>query len=120
MRTIIAGSRSITNPAVIVEAIAASGFQITEVVSGTAIGVDRLGEQWASRHDIPVIRFPPDWNKYGRAAGFIRNNEMAHYAQALIAVWDGSSHGTHHMINAARERNLRVFVYQPRKKGRHV
>lgn len=46
MRTIIAGSRSITDYALIQKAVSESGFEITEVVSGGAIGVDRLGERW--------------------------------------------------------------------------
>lgn len=115
MKTIIAGSRSITDPAAVIAAVAESGFQITEVVSGAAHGVDRLGEEWARRHEIPIVQFPPDWNKYGRGAGVIRNNEMAAYAEALVAIWDGSSHGTYHMVNAARERGLKVFVYRAGK-----
>src|SRR5690349_2461613 len=119
MKTIIAGSRSITDPKVIVEAVAASGFQITEVVSGCAMGVDRLGEEWARRNDIPLTRFPPDWSKHGRSAGIIRNNQMVEYigfGGALLAIWDGASSGTAHCINAARREGRKVFVYQPGKK----
>lgn len=74
-------------------AVDASGFRITEVVSGVAHGVDKLGERWAQAHKIPVKQFPAQWNKYGNAAGPIRNREMAEYADALIAVWDGQSRG---------------------------
>jgi hypothetical protein len=122
MKTIIAGSRSITDPKVVVEAVAASGFQITEVVSGCAMGVDRLGEEWARRQGIPVTRFPPDWNKHGRSAGIIRNNQMVDYvgfSGALIAIWDGTSNGTAHCISAAKREGRKVFVYRPGKKGRH-
>lgn len=111
MKTIIAGSRTIEDYGVVEAAVEASGFDITEVVSGCARGVDRLGERWAETHQLPIARFPADWKHYGRRAGPIRNNEMVGYAQALIAVWDGTSNGTHHIINAARREGRRVFVY---------
>lgn len=110
MKVIIAGSRSITNQQTVVQAIEQSGFDITEVVSGTARGVDRLGEAWAEQNNVPVKRFPADWRKWGYIGGFKRNEQMAEYADALIAIWDGGSGGTRHMIRIARERGLKVFV----------
>ena len=113
MRVIIAGSRSMTEAVQVTMAIAQSGFVIREVISGGARGVDTLGEAWARTHHIPVRRFPADWRHYGKSAGFRRNEAMAHVADALIAVWDGSSPGTNHMIATARQRGLRLFVWQP-------
>ena len=112
MKTIIAGSREIEDFMHIANAVLASNFEITEVVSGTARGVDKLGEGWASLNDVPIKRFPADWARYGRGAGFARNKEMAIYADALIAVWDGKSRGTKHMINEATIRGLRIFIYE--------
>lgn len=113
MRVIIAGSRSMTDAAQVTMAIAQSGFVIREVISGGARGVDTFGEAWARTHHIPVRRFPAEWQRYGKSAGFRRNEAMAHVADALIAVWDGSSPGTGHMIATARRRGLRLFVWQP-------
>lgn len=112
MKTIIAGSRTINDFAIVQQAIKSSTFNITEVVSGTARGVDRLGEAWASMNDIPIARFPAKWTVYGRSAGFKRNAEMAKYADALIAIWDGRSNGTKNMINNARYEHLKIFVYE--------
>lgn len=114
MKTIIAGSREITDFNLVEDAVKQSGFELTEVVSGTARGVDRLGEQWAEKHGVPVKRFPADWDKYGKAAGHIRNAEMADYANALVALWDGQSRGTKNMINTARKKGLTVYVMQTR------
>lgn len=111
MKTVIAGSRSITDRKIVDEAIQASGFTITEVVSGGARGVDSLGECWASDNNIPVTRFPARWNLHGRSAGPIRNHQMADYADALIAVWDGESKGTLDMITQAKCRGLHVYVH---------
>jgi hypothetical protein len=111
MKVIIAGSREITSYVVVQLAVAGSGFDITEVVSGTARGVDQLGELWAFENDIPVKRFPADWKKYGKSAGYKRNQQMAEYADALIAIWDGKSAGTGHMISIAKMKQLPVYVH---------
>lgn len=81
-----------------------------EIVSGTARGADKLGEQYALNNKIPIIRFPADWNTYGKRAGYLRNQEMAKYADVLIAFWDGKSKGTKHMIDLALKHGLEVLV----------
>jgi len=87
VKTIIAGSRNIVEYKALLDAVEASGFEITEVVSGGARGVGALGERYANEKSIPLKIFPADWESYGRKAGIMRNTEMAHYADALIAVW---------------------------------
>lgn len=111
MKTIIAGSRAITDYEVLCRAIEASKFLITEVVSGGAMGVDSLGERWAQANQIPVRVFKPDWS-LGKRAGMVRNEEMNQYADALIAVWDGVSRGTCDMIGRARQSNKKVYVHR--------
>ena len=110
MKTIIAGSRNITKYTTVEKGINQLPITITEVVSGTARGVDRLGEQWAEKNNIPVKKFPANWDKHGKRAGYLRNAEMAEYADALVAFWDGESRGTEHMINLAKKAGLVVYV----------
>ncbi|CAH9011847.1 putative Mycobacteriophage D29, Gp61 [Vibrio phage 464E53-1] len=86
-----------------------------EIVSGTARGADKLGERFAEEKSIPVKHFPADWDAKGKAAGYIRNAEMAEYADALLAFWDGSSKGTSHMIDLAHKNNLHVSVVNYKK-----
>lgn len=112
MKVILAGSRSITDIEALHTAIRESGFEITEVVCGEAAGADRLGRWWAEQHKIPLASFPADWKKDGRLAGYIRNQRMAGYAEALIAVWDGKSVGTAHMIGVALAGGLKVHVHR--------
>ncbi len=118
MKTIIAGSRDITKTMTVEEAIVVvkqaiklSETDISETVSGGAKGVDAIGEIIASEQDIPLIMFPADWNKYGKSAGPIRNKDMAKYADALIAVWDGQSKGTRSMISCAVKEGLEVYTH---------
>jgi len=110
MKTIIAGSRSCNNYDVVKKAIIDSEFDITTVISGGAFGVDTLGERYAKEHGIEVVRFLPDWDTFGKRAGILRNRQMADNADALIAIWDGVSRGTKHMIETARFLGLKVFV----------
>jgi hypothetical protein len=120
MKVIIAGSRGITDYSVLEKAIEQVEFPITQVVSGTARGVDQLGEQWAHTNHIHVERFPADWNKYGRSAGYRRNQQMADYADGLIALWDGVSRGTGHMITIAKMKGLQVVVFDQYGRRLHV
>lgn len=110
LSVIVAGSREILDVLsengqrrIVAEAIRESGFPVAEVVSGTARGVDRLGEEWAVEHDVPVARFPADWDRHGRSAGYIRNEEMAEYADALVAIHVNESPGTGHMVDTGRD-----------------
>ena len=115
MKVIIAGSRSVTEYFEIVKALTLAGYttgNLTEVVSGTARGVDQLGEMLALRNNIPVKRFPADWDKHGKSAGYKRNADMAKYAECLVAIWDGQSKGTQHMINIMRKENKLVFIHE--------
>jgi len=115
MKTIIAGSREITDYTVVRDAIEASGFKITTVFNGCARGVDLCGTWWANFNDVPVKDFPADWAMNGKAAGPMRNVQMAESADALVAVWDGESRGTKHMIETAKKHKLKVFVYRTDK-----
>lgn len=110
MKTIIAGSRSITSYDLVSDAVRKSGFDISEVFCGAARGVDLAGAVWGKAHGVPVRYFPADWKSLGKRAGYARNEEMAQQADALVAVWDGKSPGTKHMIDIARKAGLKVFI----------
>lgn len=112
MKTVIAGSRGINSYRLLKKAINESGIKdnITEVISGGARGVDRMGFLWAEEFHIPVAIFLPDWKRYGNRAGILRNIEMIDYADALIALWDGESKGTRHSIDYAIKRDIYVWV----------
>lgn len=85
-----------------------------KIISGTANGADMLGEKYAGMHDIEIVRFPANWNLYGKSAGPRRNAEMAKYASEsngiLLAFWDGKSRGTKNMIENAEKYGLRIIV----------
>lgn len=80
------------------------------IISGGARGTDTLGEKYAQDEGFSLEVFPANWNKFGKSAGFRRNEQMAEVADALIAFWDGKSNGTKHMIEIMENKKLLVRV----------
>lgn len=138
IKLIVAGSRNVTDYNLVKEAIEA-GIEhlkiekISEIVSGHAKGADQLGEDWGRAHGINIVTFPAKWDdikaegaivkervnpwtkkkeKYNANAGFARNQEMAEYADALIAI-DMDTGGTNDMIKRANEQKLLVYKHKP-------
>ena len=116
IRCIVAGSRDCIDYAIVatgcdkyLRAAGDRGISIT-IISGTARGVDRLGERYAQENGLECVRYPADWDRHGRSAGYKRNELMAKNATHLIAFWDGQSRGTMHMINLAGKAGLIVRV----------
>lgn len=113
MRVIVAGGRDFDQYDYLEQELsflrADLASEIT-VVSGGARGADKLGEQYASENELRVHRFPADWDKHGKSAGYIRNSEMADHSEALLAFWDGKSKGTKHMIDLALDKGLLVQI----------
>ena len=112
MKVVIAGSRDITDYDILLKAIKECPFQITEVISGRARGVDTLGEKYAEDYGLKLHPFPADWKRLRNAAGPIRNAQMADFADAVLCVWDGVSSGTKDMMNQARKRGLPLYVFK--------
>lgn len=105
MKTIIAGGRhyilSIEDYKLL------DSLPITEVISGTAPGADQGGEVWAESKHIKITKFPADWNTHGRAAGPIRNKQMAEYADAVVLFPGGR--GTKSMLKEAKKAKLKIY-----------
>ncbi len=103
MKVVIFGSRTIvrytTIKACIEKVVKEHSLLITEIISGGARGVDTLGENYGLENQIPIVRRKPDWKKYGISAGYRRNTDMAILCDAGIAIWDGVSRGTAHMVS---------------------
>lgn len=110
MKTIIAGGRDFASLAFMTKTMDAIVPQPTVVVSGTAKGADTTGELWAKTRNIPIERYPAEWNKYGKSAGYRRNELMASKATRLVAFWDGQSKGTKHMIDIATHMGLEIYI----------
>ncbi len=115
LKVIVAGSRDFNDYKILKEKLDfyLQNHENIEIVSGTARGADKLGERYAKEKELKVKRFPADWKKHGKKAGYLRNEDMAKYATHAVIFWDGKSKGTGHMINLCKkyELNYRVIRF---------
>lgn len=118
---IIAGSRDFSDYAIVKKSL--KKFLISKqttdkptIICGMARGADMLGYRLAKEFKLPLKEFPADWDRFGKRAGYIRNDQMAKYAQehgngVLFAFWDGQSRGTKHMIDLAKKYKLEIHIF---------
>ena len=132
MKVAIVGPREVEDYQVVLDAIKASTFNITEVVSGGAKGVDTLAEQYAEDNNLKMKVFPADWNdlshpdadirtnnwgkQYDSRAGFRRNQQIVDYCDAMIAVDNGSA-GAGDSIAKMKKTDKPLYVHSLIRKG---
>ena len=111
-RLAIVGSRTFSDYALLKKTLD-EYKNISKIISGGARGADKLGEKWAKENNIETLIFLPDWNKYGRAAGVIRNRDIVSNSDTVIAFQDGKSTGTLSSINLAKKlkKNLKIILF---------
>lgn len=112
MKVAIIGSRSFSDYDFFVKEIesAVPISDITAIVSGGARGADSLGARFGQDYVIPTEIYMADWQKHGKAAGFIRNSEIVKNSDIIVAFWDGQSRGTQDTMQKARKKEVPVWV----------
>ena len=110
-RLVIAGSRGFEDYSALSGAVDDFLKQLAPkrpvtIVSGTARGADRLGEQYARQKGYALEEYPANWHYFGKAAAVKRNAQMAEIADAAIVFWDGQSAGAKNMIECAEARGI--------------
>ena len=113
MKIIIAGSRDFDNFLTLRDKLDFFLQNVKEeiqIVSGGARGADKMGETYSKLRGYGLKIFKADWNKYGKKAGYLRNEEMAKYGTHCVCFWDGKSKGTKHMIDLAKQYQLNLRV----------
>ena len=119
MKVVITGSRCITDFALVESAMRQSGLEgkITQIALRGTSGIAGLGKQYAEQHALPLRQFDPVWNPHGRRdyrAEFTRDEALAEYADAAVAVWDRPSEHNHHVIRAMVGLGKETHVYDER------
>ena len=94
-----------------------SEFDNVAFVSGGAKGADALAQRYAEENGVEMIVFKPEWSRYGRGAGYVRNKQIWQEADRGIAFWDGKSKGTQHSFKLAHELEKPLQVYDYVKKA---
>lgn len=115
MKVVIYGSRDVHIPITTIQNDLDGYFglrlsDITEVVCGMAKGADDSGLAFAKHLRYPVKLYPADWDQHGARAGFIRNLQMAEYADVGLGYWRNWSRGTAHMTTCLVSLQKRVAV----------
>jgi len=80
------------------------------IFSGGAIGADSLARKLAEDLGIEIVEILPDWNKYGKSAGYIRNQVIVASSDEILAFWDGRSRGTNHTLDLAGKKAMPVHI----------
>ena len=113
MRIAIIGSRNFSNEVLFTETINSLPFEITEIISGGAKGADTLAANWANQHSIKLTVYKPDWAKYGKAAGVVRNKLIIEDCEYCLVFWDSKSYGTKFSIDYCNKLNktIRIIAY---------
>lgn len=117
MRILITGSRDWTDEKAIAHAIAIntigkSRWRTTIVHGDCPTGADAIADKLAKEEGLNVESYPADWNKHGKAAGPIRNQQMVDLgADVCLAFPKGQSRGTRQCMRAAEKAGIRVINY---------
>lgn len=80
------------------------------IVSGGAKGIDTLAERYADEKNYKKLIIKPEWDRYGKGAGIIRNREIINNADMVITFWDGKSRGTNHTIKRAKKLDKKIVI----------
>lgn len=111
----VIGSRSFNNFRLLEKILEPYRPKISTIVSGGAKGADFWGESYAIKYGLEREIYLPDWDKYKKAAGFIRNTQIIENCDAVIAFWDGESHGTQDSITKAEKlgKPIKIIRFDP-------
>ena len=112
-RVLICGDRNWTNIESIRNAVAQ--FKPTLIIEGEAKGADTLGRMVAEELNIPTMRFPAEWGRYGKSAGPIRNQQMLDEGKPTLVLAFHSdiekSKGTKDMVARATKACIASIVF---------
>ena len=115
-RILVCGGRDFDDRNLLFEVLdgVVKGKDDVEIVSGHAKGADTLAEEYAAENGIILSVFAPDWKKYGKAAGTMRNKDMLDYISeeepVVVAFWNGKSKGTENSIETARKMGIEPII----------
>jgi predicted Rossmann fold nucleotide-binding protein DprA/Smf involved in DNA uptake len=87
-----------------------SNRKLLKFISGGGGNIDNAAKDFAIKRHTPFQEFPADWTAHGKAAGPIRNRQMADVADAGVIVWDGESRGAFNMLTELLKRGKPVYV----------
>ncbi len=115
MKIAVIGSRNFNDYSLLKNIMDKYKNECEGIVSGGARGADKLAERYAEENQIPLKVFKPEWKRYGKGAGLIRNRTIVENADLIIAFWDGKSKGTKYTIDYAKKcgKKVEIICFEP-------
>lgn len=111
MRILVCGGRTFSDQKLVDSAL--DLLSPSAICHGGARGADTLAGRWAGKRSVYSLAFNADWDRYGNAAGPIRNRKMLQeFKPDLVLAFPGGA-GTDNMIMQAREANVVVLRVAP-------
>ncbi|WP_395809291.1 DUF2493 domain-containing protein [Daejeonella sp.] len=110
MKLAVIGSRTLTNRELVHKKLEELKDEIELMVSGGAKGADLLAQKWAEENNVATKIFKPEWEKYGKSAGILRNRKIIESCDYCIAFWDGISKGTKSSIDFCVKMNKPYLI----------
>ena len=112
MRVLVCGGRDFDNYNLLVDTLTGLLGQYAPkdviFISGRARGADRLGERFAKTNNCELLVFPADWDKFGKGAGHIRNQQMIDEGKPDLVVAFPGNRGTADMVRRAKKAGIEV------------
>lgn len=111
MKVLVCGGREFNNYDLLKEILDEVNHElnISVIIEGDSRGADKLSEIWAINNGIFVEKYPADWNKFGKAAGFIRNKQMLTNGKPDLVIAFKGGNGTNNMVEQAMKNNIQVI-----------
>lgn len=112
MKICVCGSRNFNNSELVIQVLTAlfNASGEIEIISGGATGPDTTAVEYAKIRNVPTKVFLPNWNKFGKAAGAVRNKQMVDEVELVLAFWDGKSKGTKITIDYANSIGVQCYI----------
>lgn len=95
------------------DAIDTEDAPISLLINGAARGADKMSTNWALSNGTDCREYPANWNKHGKRAGSIRNQQMLDEGQPdLVVAFPGGS-GTADMVRRASQAHITILQVHP-------
>lgn len=118
MKVLVCGSRDWSDQTALWSVL--SGFiepGVCVLIEGEAPGADSMARDWALNEEQPIEQYPADWEKHGKAAGPIRNQQMLDEGKpelvlAFVNKPLAESRGTADMVRRAKAAGIPTYVVE--------
>jgi len=109
MRILVCGGRSFANLTAVYTTLDDYLPDVRTVIHGGEQGADQIAGEWAERNGVAVHVFPAQWQKYGKAAGPIRNAQMLEEGHPDLVIAFPGGRGTADMCRKALRSGVDVI-----------